>query len=485
MLGFLGSYGRITKDSIAGRSGVLMPVQGWQRELVMDTFARTNGRRRHRTALWGMGRKNGKTGLVAPIAIYGLMLEGAGAEVYSCAADRQQAKLVFGAARRTVELDPELSGLLKLYRDVIEYPATGSVYRALSSEAFTKEGLSPTLVIADEPHAWPNPDLYHVMALAMGARLDPLMLLITTAGVRTDTTGQDSIAYQLYQYGLRVASGEVEDPAFFMAWWEGMAGLPVDDPTAWADANPGLGVILDPEELAGQARKALTGGMSETEFRIKRLNQWVNSARSWFGAGVFERRSTIVEGKQTRTLIPRERIVVMFDGSFNHDCTVLVACTLDGFEEVVGFWERPPDTLDWQVPMAEVEAAVMDLMKRYDVVEIAADPFRWTRELQSWEAAGLPVLEYPTTSASRMVAACAKFFDAVTDGRLSHSGDPRLERHVANATIKVDSVGPRIVKDNRHSRRSIDLAVAAVGAYDRATYHAGIPVRQRLGSFLA
>lgn len=423
-----------------------------------------------------MARKNGKTGIVAPAAIYGLMLEGDGAEVYSCAADRQQAKLVFEAAKRTVELDPELKGLLKLYRDVIEYPATGSVYRALSSEAYTKEGLSPTLVIADELHAWPNRDLYDVMALAMGARVDPLMLIVTTAGVRSDTTGQDSIAYTLYQYGLRVASGEVDDPSFFMAWWEAENGCAVDDPKAHHEANPGLGVILDPDELAGQARKALTGGMSEAEFRIKRLNQWVNSDRSWFGGGVFEKRAT------DRSLKRGEPVVVFFDGSYNHDCTVLVACTLDGYEEVVGYWERPPDVVDWQVPIAEVTARVVELGKHLKLLELAADPFRWAREMQAWGSAGVPVVEFPTTSPARMVPACAKFFDAVVDGRLTHSGDPRLIRHVNNAVVKVDHIGPRIVKDHRNSSRSIDLAVAAVGAYDRATFHAGGP--KRAGAFL-
>lgn len=465
---------------------MLLPLQLWQKRLLGAAFARMpNGRRKHRTALVGMARKNGKTGIVAPAAVYGLVLEGEGAEVYSCAADRQQAKLVFEAAKRTVELDPELKGLLKLYRDVIEYPATGSVYRALSSEAYTKEGLSPTLVIADELHAWPNRDLYDVMALAMGARIDPLMLIVTTAGVRSDTTGQDSIAYTLYQYGLRVASGEIDDPSFFMAWWEAEGGCAIDDPHAWRDANPGLGVILDPDELAGQARKALTGGMSEAEFRIKRLNQWVNSSRAWFGGGVFESRAVgDTDGKPNRRLRPREPIVVFFDGSFNHDCTVLVACTLDGYEEVVGFWERPIDQLNWQVPIAEVRARVIALGKEYDVREIAADPFRWAPELQEWENSGLPVVEYPTTSPAKMVPACAKFYDAVTDGRLTHSGDPALIRHVGNAVVKVDHLGPRIVKDHRGSRRNIDLAVAAVGAYDRASFLAGEPVEpKRLAPF--
>ena len=421
-----------------------------------------------------MGRKNGKTGLVAPLAIYGLLLEGEGSEVYSCAADRAQAKLVFGAARRTVELDPELSGLLRLYRDVIEDPASGSVYRALSSEAFTKEGLSPTLVIADELHAWPNRELYDVMALAMGARVDPLMLIVTTAGVRSDTTGQDSICFKLYQYGLRVASGELDDPSFFMAWWAATPDRPVDDPTEWRAANPGLGVILDPDELAGQARKALTGGMSEAEFRIKRLNQWVSGATAALPSGRFEARVA----KPPRVVGSEEPIVLFFDGSFNHDCTALLAATVEARPHafVIDVWERPPDDPNWRVDIGAVDRVVRETCRDRRVIELPCDPFRWAQLMEQWAADGLPVLEYATSSPTRMVPAWAKFYDAVIGDGLTHDGDPRLIRHVANMALKTDRLGPRPVKEHRGSPRSIDLGICAVGAYDRATFWAAQPV---------
>lgn len=411
------------------------------------------------------------TGLVAPIALYGLMLDGEGAEVYSCAADRDQAKLVFSAARRTVELVPELNERLKLYRDVIADPVTGSVYRALSSEAYTKEGLSPTLVLADELHAWPNRDLYDVMALAMGARRDPLMLIVTTAGVRTDSTGKDSIAYALYQYGLRVAAGEVIDPSFFFAWWAAQDGRPVDDAASWEDANPGLDDILDRDELAGQARKALAGGMSESEFRIKRTNLWVASITAALPAGVLER---LVSLEPPPDDLP---VVLFFDGSFNHDCTALLAATIEPHPRlyVVGCWERPLDDPQWKVPIGEVDAKVRETVRDRKVVEVACDPFRWAQLMEQWEADDLPVFAYPTTAVGRMVPAWAKFYDAVMGERLSHDGDPRLLRHARNTVLKVDRLGPRPVKEHRGSPRSIDLLICAVGAYDRATLHSAQP----------
>lgn len=458
-------------DSIAGPTGDPLVVQPWQHQLLGHVFARRriDGRRRHRIAMVGMARKNGKTGLAAPIALYGLLAEGDGAQVFSCAADRDQAKLVFGAAKRMVELDEELSDRVKVYRDALEVRKTGSVYRALSSEAYTKEGLSPTLVVYDELHAAPDRDLYDVMALAQGARTDPLMLIVTTAGVRSDRTGTDSIAYSLYQHGKRVATGEVDDPTFFMAWWEpSNPSCAITDERAWAQANPGLDVILDREDLRAASH---SGRMPESEFRIKRLNQWVNSRSAWLPTGAFEALET------DRDITPKDRVVLGFDGSFNHDCTALVACTLDGHVEVLELWEKPDGAVDWEIPIDEVDAAVLGAFRDLNVIEIAADPYRWAREIQGWVGAGLPAVDYPTTSAARMVPACAKFYDAVVNGRLSHSGDPRLVRHVGNCVVKVDRLGPRIVKEHRGSPRSIDAAVAAVAAYDRATFHATQPAQ--------
>ena len=119
-----------------------------------------------------------------------------------------------------IRLEPELQ-FLQVYRDAIYNPKNGTSYRALSAEAFTKEGLSPTFVAFDELHAQPNRELFDVMSLAMGARQDPMLVAITTAGVKVDSSGKDSLCYDLYNYGKRIVSGEVNDPSFFFAWYEG------------------------------------------------------------------------------------------------------------------------------------------------------------------------------------------------------------------------------------------------------------------------
>ena len=450
------------KDSVGGMAGSPMILRDWQKMLLADVFARrADGRRKHRTAIIGMARKNGKSALGSGIALHALMLGPTGGEVYSCAADRDQARIVFGSAKKMIELSPELSSVCTIYRDVIEVVSTGSVYRVLSSEAFTKEGLSPTCVIYDELHSAPNDDLWNVMTLAQAARRDALTIAVTTAGVRSDTTGGDSTAYRQFLYGQQVASGEITDPSFFMAWWKGADNANHLDPASWLDANPGFGDLCDAEDFDSAVKRT-----PENEFRIKRMNSWVSSQHAWLPAASWEglRADRVIDSS-----IP---VVLGFDGSFNGDATALIGCTVEAepFIWVEEVWEKGPgDHESWRVPISEVEARIMQACSDYNVLEVACDPYRWQRSMEALADSGVPISEYASSSPARMVPATAKFYDAVTGSTLSHDGDPTLRRHIGNCAVKTDRLGPRIVKEHRSSSRRIDAAVAAVIAFDRAT----------------
>jgi len=458
---FIESVCRVTKDSVAASAGTLLELRPWQRQLLGHVFARRlDGRLRHRKALVGVARKNGKSALGAGIGLAGLVLGPQGGEVYSLAADREQARIVFGTARRMVELDPELSELLKLYRDAIELPGSGSVYRVLSAEAYTKEGLNPHLSIFDEVHAQPTRELWDVMALAQGARSEPLLLGITTAGVKVDTTGRDSLCYDLYQYGQRVASGEIVDRSFFMAWWE--PTRPDADHRAertWREANPGFADLVDPEDFGSSVRQT-----PENEYRTKRCNQWVSTQAAWLPTGAWSACT------DRRPIPDLAEVMLGFDGSFSNDSTALVAVQVGErpHVDVAACWERPPQAAeDWRVPIFEVEQAIRHACRRWQVRQIVCDPFRWARTFQVLEAEGLPVVEFPQ-SPQRMVPATQRFYEAVINRTLTHSGDQRLARHVGNCVIKTDARGSRLAKDAKASPRKIDLAVAAVMAHEIA-----------------
>jgi phage terminase large subunit-like protein len=462
---------RVTKDSVASPAGKLLELRGWQKELLKHTLARReDGRFRHRTALVGMSRKNGKSALAASMGLAGLTLGGNGSEIYSCAADRDQARIVFGTAKRMIELDEELSSMFTLYRDAIEFKDKGSVYRVLSAEAYSKEGLNPSpLVIFDEVHAQPSWELWNVLSLAGGARADSLLLGITTAGVKTQSNGQDSLCYSLYQYGQKIVKGETKDPSFFFSWWEPtQPEADHRDESLWVEANPGFNDIVDKEEMQSAVLRT-----PEAEFRTKRLNCFVNTSVAWLPTGAWEAL------KDTdRFPEPGEEVILAFDGAFSNDSTALVMWLLGGEKPhlmVVGLWERPDDAEQgWHIPVAEVEETIVSTFRdeRFNVREIVFDPARWQRTFMVLDEEGLPVVSYPN-SAQNMVPATQKFYEAVVNQSFTHDGDERLARHIANCVTKQSSRGVMVAKAS--SRRKVDAAVASIFGYDRATQPAEPP----------
>jgi phage terminase large subunit-like protein len=463
---FIEGYCRVVKDSVGGRSGELIRLRPWQRNLTTALLAETpDGRLQHRTALIGMARKNGKSALGSGLALWGLFLGPDGGEVYSCAGTREQARIVFGTARRMVELDPELSSLAKVYRDAIEIPSNGSVYRPLSREAGVSEGLSPHLVIFDEVHVQHDRELWDVMELGTGARSEPLMVGITTAGARTDAHGKDSLCYGLYQYGRRVALGEIEDPGFFFAWWEPKAGSDADhrDPKVWAEANPGIGDLCAVEDFEAKVLRT-----PEAEFRTKRTNVWVSSSSSALPHGAWDKLAD-----PDRVVSPDTPWVLMGDGSWSGDSTGILAVSVEERPHirVVDLWERPSDDPGWRVPVADVEQAFRDACRSASVVEVGMDPYRWQRSMAVLENEGLPMVEFPMGSPARMIAAWKTFFDLVMDGGMTHDGDARLARHVEAMVLKIDRQGARPTKDAKMSAAHIDLGVCAVAGVDRAMWH--------------
>lgn len=468
-LEFINNYCRITKSSVGGRSGELIKTRPWQDQLVKSLLAETSaGKLLHRQALIGIARKNGKSGLGSGLALWSLFCGEDGGEVYSCAGTRDQARIVFAEAKKMVELDPELSSLAKVFRDAIEVPSTGSVYRVLSSEAGASEGLNPTFTMFDEVHVQPNDELWNVMALGAGARHEPLHVGITTAGARTNTHGGDSFCYSLYQYGKRVALGEIEDPSFFFAWWEPQAGAEADhtDPKVWAEGNPGLGDLNSLEDFEAALKRT-----PEPEFRTKRTNVWVTSASAALPFGSWDQLAD-----QERIVEDGVAVVLMADGSWSGDSTAIIGYTVEEIPHlfVVGLWEKPEDGFnEWRVPIADVEATILEAAKKWRCQEIAMDPYRWQRSIQKLEDEGLPMMEFPMGSVSRMVTAWKSFYDAVLDRKFTHDGNAALARHVGNMVLKIDAKGARPTKETRLSNRHIDLGVCAVAGFDRVLFHVG------------
>ena len=466
---FADAFATITKDSVAGRSGSKLVLREWQKELLTQVFARDeDGGLRNRISLIGMPRKSGKSALGSIIAAFGLMdIKTQGAEIYSVAADRNQARIVFEDTKRMIQ-NTELKDHVKIYRDAILVPATNNVYRVLSADAPRHEGLSPTMVLFDELHAQPNRQLFDVMSLAQGARgKAATMIAITTAGVKTESqSGKDTIAYELYQYGKKIIRGEVEDDTFFMAWWEAQEDADHRLESTWIASNPGYGDICAASDFESAVKRT-----PESEFRTKRCNQWVSSQSAWLPAGSWDALGAEIE------ITPDEEYVLGFDGSYASDSTALVVCTVPKDGEIpkvalVRSWEKNfgVDDDSWRVPMDEVKQSIIDYTQEYPKVrEIACDPYRWAQMMQDLEELGLPIVEYKTNLLNLMIPATQKVFDAVVEGKLVHDGNPSMSRHIENCVIKTDHRGQRVTKEHANSKKKIDNAIAFIIAYDRAT----------------
>jgi phage terminase large subunit-like protein len=259
-------------------------LQSWQHEVLEAVYGTVNeqGLRQYRYAYLETPKKNGKTELTAAVALYHLVCDGPGGQIYCCAAEREQAALVYKAAKQMVEQDPQLEEMVRVVdsKKEIYNRETGTFIKVLSAEAYSKHGLNPTVVIFDELHAQPNRNLWDVMTFGAGAaRREPLWWVITTAG---DDPDHKSIGWEIHEYARKVRDGEIVDPA----WYVRIYGAPDDaniyDEAVWFASNPSLGVTFDVETVRQEALSARNSEPAEKLFRWLRLNQWVQLKRiSW------------------------------------------------------------------------------------------------------------------------------------------------------------------------------------------------------------
>lgn len=458
---FCEKFVRVPKGTNA--KGVFRPRE-WQMDVVrdvLDSGARTVGEM--------LPRGSGKTTLNAAIALYVFFTWGEGANVDIFAVDERQAGLAFSAAKRIVELSEELSSRCYVYADKLVIPLTDSTFQVMPASPAAAEGRDSVLTIVDEAGVV-NRDLYEVVALAAGKRERSVLVAIGTPGPKLDDQVLLSLREQYQEHP--------EDTS--LRWREysaaGFEDHPVDCQHCWELANPALDDFLHRDAL----HALLPPKVREATFRRARLCQLpVDVEGAFLPPGVWD-------GLSTGVPIPDgAEVVVALDGSFSDDTTALLLGTV-GAEphfDVLQVWDPKGDP-DYRVPVAEVEQAIRDACKRYQVVEIVADPFRWTRTIQVLADEKLPMVEFPH-SPSRLTAATGDLYSAAVNGKLTHSGNPTLAAHVGAAVIREDARGIRLDKATRsRSARKIDLAACLVMAHSRATWRATHKKRSRTRSFV-
>jgi phage terminase large subunit-like protein len=439
------------------RSGEPLVFTNWQKWLLRSLYERSDvtGRLRYRRALIGLPRKQGKSLMMSAVGVYGMIAGESGSEVYAVANDRQQARIIFNEAKQQIVNSPLLAAESKVYRDAIEMPRFGSVFRVLSSDFKGQAGLNPSLVLFDELWGQNNSDLYDQMTLGSGARIEPLTVSITTAGYDLD-----SLAGKLYQYGKQVAMGEVEDDQFGFWWWEAPEDCKVDDRKAWQVSNPNLAEgLLDPDDLAVAVKQT-----SEMGMRRWRLNQWVRSQESWLPVGAWEQ---CVSDLQFDSQLP---VWVGIDMALKHD-TIAVCVAQPQADRVVlrsKIWQPEQEGVD----VVAVEHYLRELHNQFQVQEFAFDPAYFQRSAEALSDDGLPMVEFPQSGA-RMIPACGNAYEMIVNQKIAHDGSPTFTDQVLSAAQRMTDTGWRLSKGK--SKRKIDACIAMVIALDRATTKPVIP----------
>ncbi len=269
-----------------GVRGAPLLLELFEKAFIQALFGfkqKKNGFRRFNETLFLVGRKNGKTTLLAAIALYLLTSDDEGAaEVYVVATKKDQARKTFTEAFNMIRQSPELNALLKKRQSDIYFPLTASIFQALASDSNTLDGLNSHGVIIDELHAIRDRALYEVMKQSTTSRRQPIIVMITTAG-----TVREGIYDELYGYAIRVADGELTedgkliDENFLPILYELDAREEWIDPTCWAKANPGLGTIKDYDKLAQQVERAKRDAARLPGILCKDFNVRENESASW------------------------------------------------------------------------------------------------------------------------------------------------------------------------------------------------------------
>jgi phage terminase large subunit-like protein len=481
------------------QAGELLRLEPWQVFVVGSIYGwkRADGTRRFRVAWCEMGRKNGKTTLAYPAILYALTVDGEeGGEAYSTATKKDQAKLVFDLARRAVTRTPDLAAIITPYKHALTVEDTFSTAQALGADADTLDGLNPSLALADEIHKWRGRLLWDVIETGMGARRQPLLWAITTAG----DEGAENVYGQEHDYSRQVLEGVVEDDARFAF----IACLdPEDDwtdPKTWAKANPNLGVSVEAEEIGRAVAKATHSPSAANSVKRLRLGIRSQDADAWIPLQTWD---AAADPRLTWESLKGFPCFGGLDLASTSDFAALALCfplaadltpaaditrpdlwgllfrlwmpaegrtwSENKLRELVRPWVDQGKVVSTEgdaIDADAIEAGVIAAAGHFDLMGLAFDPFNASQMAQHLTAAGIDATQFPQRLSS-FAEPTRQTDEDLTTGKIRHDGNPCV-RWMANNCVLVQNAAGHRMPSRKKSRNKIDGIVAAVMARGRA-----------------
>ncbi len=479
-----------TKGELAGQRVVLEPWQIFILTTVFGWRRRADGGRRFRRVYIEVPRGSGKSTLSSGVALYCLLADHEpGAEVYSFATTRDQAKIVFGDAKVMAEHNPALRERfgLQVLANALYVPSTNSTFQAKSAEGSTLDGLNTHLAVVDELHAHKTRAVYDVVETSLGKRRSSLLWCITTAGF--DTSG---ICYEVRTMCTKVLSRLADDETQFAIIYT------IDDGDDWSSmealekANPNWGVSVRPEVITSLLQKAKALPSAINNFKTKHLDVWCSARSAWLDMRAWKRCETT--GLELSDFEGQPCFIGLDIGS-KSDLTVktyLFPFEEDGKDKYALFCEcwLPSKAIETSTNsqysgwvrsgyIQETDGAMTDLnviedsiredLSRFDVQAITYDPWQATQLATSLSDEGAPMLECRFTVQN--VSDPMKTLEAlVIDGRIVHDGNPVMAWMMGNVEARIDAKDNIFPRKERHENK-IDGAVAAILALrGAATY---------------
>lgn len=479
------SYLKHSKGEWAGQTVVLEPWQAWNIACVLGWKHEDTGKRRFRTVYEEVARKNGKTTKLAGIGIIGLCKDDEGGpEIYAAATKREQSRLLFDEVCRMIKQSPPLRRRLDVQQHRITNPANFGKFEPLSADGSTMDGLNPHMPLVDELHAHKTSEVWDVLRSALGARSQPLMWTITTAGFN-----KNGICYEIRDYSIKVLSGVIDDDAFFANIYTIDEGDDWQDEKVWIKANPNLGVSVSLDYLREMARQAALMPQAKVNFLTKHLNVWVSGDSLWCN---IERWKECAADYDFQSLKSAVRVYLGIDLSTVSDLTSIggVAIFEDGSWRVFGKSYLPEEAVnnsmrkttlpfrEWEekgwltltpgnvVDYAWIEKDVEDLMEILNVIDIGFDRWNSSQLVNNLMEKGAPMVAFGQGYAS-MNAPMKELERRYLSKQIEHNDNPVLTWAMSNLVAEQDPAG-NIKPAKNKSTEKIDPAVSVIMAIGRA-----------------
>jgi phage terminase large subunit-like protein len=479
---------RHSKGEWAGKPVELEPWQlFWT--AIMFGWKKENGYRRFRTCYIEIARKNGKSTWASGFGNYLFYPDGEpGAEVYTVATKEDQARIVWEESKRMIQKSKTLRKRVGMTKKSLFVESLACVYRPLGKDSETQDGLNVHGAIIDELHAHKTPDMWDVIETGMGARRQPMMIAITTAGVN-----KQGICYEQRTYLEKILDGIVQDDSYFGVIYTLDKQDDPFSPDTWIKANPNLGISVKLDDLQRLATKASETPRAINNYLTKRLNIWCNAEERWLDMNAW------IDCADNFTLDDMEgrTCFVGVDLSKKIDLTavafVFPPSDFDEFWRVFVKFYFPEDniekrTRETRVPMdvwakqeyitttpgnvvdyGYIEDDLVELSQKFDIQEIAYDPWNASQFAIQMQDKDFVMVEI-RQGARTLNEPCKEFEAKILSRMIKHTNNPVLNWNASNVVVEPDRNG-NYLPSKKKSTDSIDGVAALLNGLSRAIVH--------------